>query len=294
MTSRSLTLVRHPGHQLMSASVRYARPSRYSRSKATRTAFAEPSSIVYRRRPQSAEAPTRRCCPSITGFVESENCAHPLEIALATERRAAFALLGEDAVEHELRRDRRVVETGQEQRRMPAHPRVPDHQVLDGRPLGVAEMERPGHVRRRLDDRERRQVRIGGRAGSVRRRRRPRQASARRPGPRPRSGRTPWAGPSRASASSWSVRSFDRAPAPRNNKPRSSSGRTGSWYHQLVRRRVPVARFVASSVARYRAPPARLASDLRAGRSCAARTVPRSLRGRSALLLSVVAVRRRV
>ena len=95
--------------------------------------------------------------------------AHPLEVALAAERRAAFALPGEDPVEHELRRDRRVVEAGQEQRRMPAHPRVPDHQVLDGRSLGVAEVERPGHVRRRLDDRERRQVRIGGRAGAVRR-----------------------------------------------------------------------------------------------------------------------------
>ncbi len=45
-TSRSLTEVRQPGHQLTSASVRYARSSRYSRSNATRTALAEPSSIV--------------------------------------------------------------------------------------------------------------------------------------------------------------------------------------------------------------------------------------------------------
>ena len=46
ITSRSLTLVRQPGHQLTSASVRYARPSRYSRSNAARTAAAEPSSMV--------------------------------------------------------------------------------------------------------------------------------------------------------------------------------------------------------------------------------------------------------
>ncbi len=46
ITSRSLTLVAQPGHQFTSASVRYARPSRYSRSNATRTARALPSSIV--------------------------------------------------------------------------------------------------------------------------------------------------------------------------------------------------------------------------------------------------------
>ena len=52
---------------------------------------------------------------------------------------------------------------------MAAHPGVADHQVLDRGPLGVAEMQRAGHVRRRLDDRERRQAWIGRRTGAVRR-----------------------------------------------------------------------------------------------------------------------------
>jgi hypothetical protein len=44
---------------------------------------------------------------------------------------------------------------------------VPDQEVLDRGPLGMAEVERPGDVRRRLDDRERRQVRVGARARAV-------------------------------------------------------------------------------------------------------------------------------
>ncbi len=55
-----------------------------------------------------------------------------------------------------------VVEARQEERAVAAHPGVADHQVLDRGPLGVPEVERAGDVRRRLDDRERRQVRIGG------------------------------------------------------------------------------------------------------------------------------------
>ena len=50
---------------------------------------------------------------------------------------------------------------------MAAHPGVADHQVLDRGPLGVAEVERARDVRRRLDDRERRQGRVGRRAGAV-------------------------------------------------------------------------------------------------------------------------------
>jgi hypothetical protein len=45
------------------------------------------------------------------------------------------------------------------------------------------------------------------------------------------------------------------------------------------------------SPARYRAPTARLASDLRIRRARAASTIPRSLSAVSALLLSVLAVR---
>ena len=50
---------------------------------------------------------------------------------------------------------------------VPAHPRVPDHQVLDRGPLGVAEVERARDVRWRLDDHERRERGIGGRARAV-------------------------------------------------------------------------------------------------------------------------------
>ncbi len=93
---------------------------------------------------------------------------HPLEVALAPERLAALAFPREDPVEDELGGDRGVVEAGQEQRPMTAHPGVPDHQVLDRGPLGMPEVERAGDVRRRLDDRERRQRRVGGRTRPVR------------------------------------------------------------------------------------------------------------------------------
>jgi hypothetical protein len=41
---------------------------------------------------------------------------------------------------------------------MTAHPRVPDQQILDRRPLGVAQMQGARDVGRRLDDRERTQL----------------------------------------------------------------------------------------------------------------------------------------
>ena len=92
---------------------------------------------------------------------------HPLEIPLATERLAALALLGEDGIEDELGGDARVVEPRQEQRGVAAHPGVADHQVLDRRPLRMPQVEGARHVGRRLDDRERRQLRVGGRARAV-------------------------------------------------------------------------------------------------------------------------------
>ena len=93
---------------------------------------------------------------------------HPLEVPLAAEARAALALLGEDPVEHELGGDARVVEPGQEQRRVADHPGVTHHQVFDGGPLGMPEVEAARDVGRRLDDHERRQRRIRGRARTVR------------------------------------------------------------------------------------------------------------------------------
>ena len=73
----------------------------------------------------------------------------------------------EDPVEHELGSDRGVVEPRQEERPVAAHPGVANHQVFDRGPLGMSEMERAGHIRRRLDDGEGRERRIRGRAGTV-------------------------------------------------------------------------------------------------------------------------------
>ena len=80
---------------------------------------------------------------------------HPLEVALAPQRLAALALAGEDAVEHELRRDRGVVHARQPQRRAALHARAPDHQVLGRGARGVAQVQRAGDIGRRLDDDER-------------------------------------------------------------------------------------------------------------------------------------------
>ncbi len=79
---------------------------------------------------------------------------HPLEVALAAKRGAALALLGDDPVEDELRGDAGVVDAREPQRVVAAHAVVSDEGVLDGRRQGVAEVERAGHVRRRLDDDE--------------------------------------------------------------------------------------------------------------------------------------------
>ena len=92
---------------------------------------------------------------------------HPLQVALATQRLAALALLGQDPVEHELGGDRGVVLARQPERRASGHPRVAGHGVLDRRPLGVAEVERPGDVGRGLDDHEGRLRPVGPTARAV-------------------------------------------------------------------------------------------------------------------------------
>jgi hypothetical protein len=95
--------------------------------------------------------------------------AHALEIALAAERLAALAFLRDDPVENELGGDAGMVQAGQEQRPVAAHASVADHEILDRGPLGVAQVQGAGDVRRRLDDRERRQVGIGRGTGAIRR-----------------------------------------------------------------------------------------------------------------------------
>ena len=145
---------------------------------------------------------------------------------------------------------------------MAAHPGVADHQVLDRGPLGVAQVERARDVRRRLDDRERRQGRVGGRRRRRRARRRPPPASARRSRPRPRAACRPSRARRHARSPSSSVR-------PRNTNARSSSGRTGRgttcWFGARGGSLIAIAGFRTPSWRAIGRHPSRLASDLHAG-----------------------------
>ncbi len=98
-----------------------------------------------------------------------DEVAHALQVPLPPQACASLALGGDDPVEHELRGDRGVVQAREEERRPALHPRVADHQVLDGGSLRVTQVERTGDVRRRLDDDERRRARVRARAGAIRR-----------------------------------------------------------------------------------------------------------------------------
>jgi len=60
-----------------------------------------------------------------------------------------------------------MVQAGQEERRPALHSGVPGHQVLDSRPLGMAEVQRAGDVWRWLDDHEWRLRPVGARALAV-------------------------------------------------------------------------------------------------------------------------------
>ncbi len=192
----------------MRASVRYASPS-------------QPEAAPVRRRAEPALLGQHDLASRV------DELPHPFEVALAPEGLATLALGRENLVEDVLRRDGCVVEAGQEQRRTALHPGVPDEEVLDRGPLGVAEMERARDVRRWLDDHERRQRGIGGRAGAVRGEdvgRQPARIDARldvgrhvRPGQLVRD-----------------VRHLDRL---RESKRPLVQRTNGSWYHLLVRRR---------------------------------------------------------
>ncbi len=216
---------------------------------------------------------------------------HPLEVPLAPQRLAGLALRRDDPVEDVLGRDRGVIEAGQEERRPAEHPGVPDHQVLDRGPLGVAEVERAGDVRGRLDDRERLRVRVGLGPGAV-----GREDVGRQPALVDRAlevGR-PIGLRQLASWSSYrSCRSSVSAPV--NQRARSSSGRTGSWYHLLVRRRGRAAHrgrpVPAPSRRAIGRQPSRLAGDVHAAGP--ARLAPSRARSVAveALLLPVLAVR---
>ena len=147
-------------------------------------------------------------------------------------------------------------------------------------PLGVAQVQRPSDVRGRLDDRERRQVRIGRRARAVRREHIGGQPAlvdraldlARRVGLRQlrHPGQT---------------RSLPARPRARKRRRPLVQRTNGSWYHLLVRCRRRVAhrarRDPAPSSTRYRASPVAARERPSRRRSHAARTIPRSLRGQA-------------
>ena len=208
-----------------------------------------------------------------------DELAHPLQVAVAPERTPALPFPGEDAVEDELRRDRGVVETRQEERAMTAHPGVADHQVLDRGPLGMPEVERTRHVGGRLDDRERRERRVGGRAGAV-------------------GGEDIRREPALVDRALDIVRRIGlrqiRHRRPRNRTTRSSSGRTGRgttcWFSGGSGRSSRLGLPDALST-RYRASPVRLASDVHVGRPT--RLAPSRARSGAvpSLLFPVIAVR---
>ena len=197
---------------------------------------------------------------------------HPLEVALPAERFPRLAVGRDDLVEDVLGGDRGVVQPRQPERLVALHPGVPDHRVLEGERERVAEVQRAGDVRWRLDDHERRQRRVGAGARCRRARRRRPRASGRRSRPRSRPGPRPSAVLAVAPVPPSLACSVIRCGPPscrEHQTPRSSSGRTGSWYHLLVRG--PAGRSSRLSgfgpgllVARYRAPAARLASDVHA------------------------------
>ena len=222
----------------------------------------------------------------------ADEAPHPLEVAIAAQAGARLALRRDDPVQDHLGRDAGMVQARQEEGRPALHPRVARHQVLDRAPLGVAEMEAAGHVRGRLDQHEGRLRRIGPRSGAV-----GREDVGRQPAlvDRPFDLRGPVC--LREPRAGLPLR--HRTLPPQQNNPARPSGRTGSWYHLLVRlpgrdrssRPVRVTTRPAALSARYRAPPV-TTRERRSRRGLrAARTVPRSLRPLPALLLPVTAVR---
>ena len=84
-----------------------------------------------------------------------------LHEGLAAEVVARGALGLECPLDHDLRRDARVVAAGLEQRLVAAHALVADERVDDRVVEGVSKVERPGDVGRRDHDREGRLVALG-------------------------------------------------------------------------------------------------------------------------------------
>ena len=143
ITSRSDTLVRQPGHQLTSA----FGPIGEAFAVEPREALADGArrDLVHRE-PEAAPVEAGSDAALLLEHHVAgglDELPHPLEIALAAQALARLAFGRDDLVEHELRRDRGVVEARQPQRRPAQHPGVPDHQVLDRRPLRVPRCSDP-------------------------------------------------------------------------------------------------------------------------------------------------------
>ena len=129
---------------------------------------AETSSIVKRSRLMSSEAPTRRCWLRIVSRVSRTNSHIASRYFSRPRVWRVSPFFGEDLVQDVLGGDRGVVQAGQEERRPALHSGVAGHQVFDGGALGVAQVQRAGHVGRRLDDDERLLGPVGARALAVR------------------------------------------------------------------------------------------------------------------------------
>ncbi len=80
---------------------------------------------------------------------------HALEIPITPQRGSVLPLLGQDAIEDELRGDAGMVDAGQPQGVIAAHAVVANEGVLDGGRQGVTDVQGAGDVRWRLDDDER-------------------------------------------------------------------------------------------------------------------------------------------
>ena len=192
-----------------------------------------PAGRVVHREAEAAPVDRRAQAPLLAqdhlpGLVDE--APHPLEVPLATQARPRLAVRGDDPVEDELGGDAGVVEAGQEERRAPLHPGVARHEVLDGAPLGVPEVQAPGDVGGRLDDHEGPLRSVGSASGTVR-------------------GEDVGGQPALVDGALELDRPIGlgepvrRAPCSLRHRllpletrtPRSSSGRTGSWCHLLVR-----------------------------------------------------------
>ena len=105
---------------------------------------------------EALAAPVGRCAEAAVLRADdvprlAHEVPHALQVPLATERGPGLPVLGDDPVEHELGADAGVIDARQPERIVAAHPVVADECVLHRGRQRVADVQRTGHVRRRLD-----------------------------------------------------------------------------------------------------------------------------------------------